>query len=517
MTKPATWYDANRVAHKGSRVLAEWNAQRQAQKVVPLRSSRAFAAARVDRLTAGWRATVNSINQELKGDLDRLRARSRDLSKNNDYARKFKKMVIANIVGASGFKFQARVMNAPDKADDLANDAIESALADWSRPRVCDIGGRMSFADLCRAVAGDVAVDGEFLVRKVRGRAARNRYGFALQHLDVDRLDTSLNVAKATGRNAIVMGIEIDDFRRPVAYHVFSCHPSEAVSGTRERERIPADEIIHGFLVEYAEQTRGAPWMSAAILTLHHLGEFEQSALLAARKGADTLGFFVSPDGSAPPVGDDTGDDGEPIAVSVPGHYDTLPEGYDFRPYDSRYPDAILEAFCKNFVRRAAAGLNVAYSGLSGDLEGVNYSSIRAGVLEERDHWMALQAWFIEALLEPVYEDWLAMALLNGAITMPNGSPLPAAKRDKFAAHSWQGRRWAWVDPMKDIEASLVAIRAGLQSPYSIANQMGLDLDEVIRDLSRANQAASAAGLPVYAAPVQATAKPKPIEDDSAA
>jgi ribosomal protein L12E/L44/L45/RPP1/RPP2 len=283
---------------------------------------------------------------------------------------------------------------------------------------------------------------------------------------------------------------------------------------------VPASEIIHGFVVEYAEQVRGAPWMSSAILTLHHLGEFEQSALLAARKGADTLGFFVSPDGAPPPAGEESAD-GEPITVTVPGHYDTLPDGYDFKPYDSAYPDAMLEAFCKQFVRRAASGLNVAYHGLGNDLEGVNFSSIRSGVLEERDQWMALQNWFTEALLDPVYTDLIEVGLLYGAFTLPNGAPLPAAKRDKFAAHQWQGRRWQWVDPLKDIKASLEAIRAGLTSPYAVASQMGLDLDDVMADLARANAAALAAGLPAYASaapvapPAPAKPKAKPAAEDA--
>ena len=95
------------------------------------------------------------------------------------------------------------------------------------------------------------------------------------------------------------------------------------------------------------------------------------------RKGADTLGFFVSPNGD-PPSMDDT-EAGEPISVSVPGMYETLPEGYDFRAYESQYPSATYGEFTKAHLRRIATGLGVSYNTLAEDLEGVNYSSIRSG------------------------------------------------------------------------------------------------------------------------------------------
>lgn len=469
---------------------------------------RGFAAARIDRFTAGWMATANSINRDLQGDLDRLRARARQASKDNEYGKKYVSMCISNIVGPAGFNLQARAKNDRGEPDVADNAAIEAAFYDWARKGVCEITGRMSFADLCRAAVGGMPTDGEFLVRAVRGKAAGNRFGFALQMVDADRLDTQYNQTAGHGRNAVIMGVEVDQYRRPLAYHIMTSHPAE--NGQRSRERIPAEDIIHGFVTEHAEQVRGIPWMAAGLLSLHHLGEFEKSALLAARKGADTLGFFVSPDGEPPGV-DDT-EAGAPITVSVPGSYDTLPEGYDFRAYDSKYPDAMLSAFTKTYLRRIASGFNVAYNSFANDLEGVNFSSIRSGVIEERDNWMTRQAWFIEALLDRVYEEWLRAALLRSAITMPSGSPLPASRLEKFLAHQWQGRRWQWVDPLKDIEASITAIGNNLADPYAIAAQTGVDLEDVMEAISRANAAAAKLGLPKFGSQ---TSPVKPAQQDN--
>lgn len=463
--------------------------QRGRSQPLPTRTShKTFQAASVDRFTASWLAGNQAINDELRGDLDRLRARARDLANNNDHARKFLRMVARNVVGPSGFVLQARVMENAGTPDRLANNAIEGAFWRWSRRGSAEIGGRMSFADLCRAVTSAVARDGEALVLIVRGKAAGNQEQLAYQLLDINRLATGMNRAAQDGRNAIVMGVEIDAYTRPVAYWL----KPNATAGNAER--VPATDLLHIFLPESPEQVRGVPWMHAAMLAMHDLGEFNRSALLAARKGADTLGFIVSPDGTATGVQDEDAG-GEPIKISAPGTYDVLPEGYDIRTPDYNYPNQVYGEFTKTILRRIASGLDVAYNGLANDLEGVNYSSIRAGVLEERDQWMTMQNWFVEAFLEPVFDEWFARAMTASAITMENGSALPVAKFDKFRAHEWQGRRWSWVDPMKDIEAARLAVKSGIASPQMIAAQNGVDVEDVLDAIAAFEAMARAKGV----------------------
>jgi len=340
-----------------------------------------------------------------------------------------------------------------------------------------------------------MACDGEALVRRVRGRNV-NKFGYALQVLDIDRLEVSNNQRLANG-NIVRMGVELNDYGKPVAYWLRTSHPGESGPAARaavQRERVPADDIFHVFVAQRPEQRRGVPWMHAAIDALYHLGELNQSALIAARKGADTLGFFVSPDGMPPNVGED----GESaIEVSVPGTWDTLPEGYDLKQYNSNYPSEVYGVFHKDCLRAISSGFNVAYNGLGNDLEGVNFSSIRAGVLEERESWMEIQQIVIDAFLYGVHMDMLKMGLAMGAIVMENGSALPATKIDKFSAHTWQGRRWPWVDPLKDINAVIAAIKANVDSPQRIAAQQGRDIEDILDDIAEFRAMATERGIPL--------------------
>lgn len=510
----------------GSKILAAFMAKREAERVLqgvqgargaalPSRTHvpRPFKAAGMDRLTASWLASRKSINDELLSDLDALRGRAREVAKNNGYGRKFLKMVARNVVGPKGFTLYSRIQEQPNQPDSAANAAVELAFFNWAKRGSAEITGRMSFADLCRTTIRGIARDGEALVCMVRGADARNPEGFALQLIDVARLDTQRNVKAAAGRNAVIMGVEIDAYQRPVGYWIKE-HPE---GGSSAAIRYPAESILHLYVQDEPEQVRGIPWMHAAMLDTHDLGEFNRSALLAARKGADTLGFIVAPNGDVSSLADDEDADGIPMQISAPGTYDVLPEGYDIRTPDAQYPHAAYDPFTKAILRRISSGLDVSYNSLANDLEGVNFSSIRAGVLEERDEWTQIQNWLIDALLEPVFAEWYARAMTAGVIVLPNGSPLPLAKADKFSVHEWQGRRWQWVDPMKDIEAARKAIQTGVASPQMIAAQNGVDTEDVLNAIAAFEAMQKRLGVRAVslgeAAKVAAAGAAKPAEE----
>lgn len=455
---------------------------------------RRLQAARMDRLTNDWLATEQSLNQDLRTDLNRTRARGRDLALNNDYAVKFIGMVKNNIIGPGGIRLQVRVEDKPGSPDRLANAAIEDGWAEWSK--ACDVTGQQSLRDMCETLVGGLPSDGEFLVRFVRGSEAGNKFGLALQIIDVDRIDTTYNLAGANGANSVILGVEVNSYRRPVAVHIFAAHPNDGVGGGRQRVRLDINETLHRFKVERAEQLRGIPWMAPGMISLHHLGNFKLSALLAAEHGANHYGFFTTPDGISP-IGND--ESGTQVSVSQPGTFDTLGAGVGFQPFQSPYPNEVFGPFVKTTLQRIASGWRVAYHSLANDLEGVSYSSIRSGSLEERDRWAADQEWFIGAFMEPVFQAWIQSALLMGALTMPNGSALPAAKIAKFSRHEWQARRWEWVDPQGDMEAKILAVKAGLMSPQDLAAAMGYDFDDVLTAIANAQKAAAALGVTLTA------------------
>jgi lambda family phage portal protein len=461
-----------------------------------IRATRNFEAAISDRLNASWNSPSLSSNDEIAGALETVRNRARSLAKDNEFAHKYLAMVVANVVGPSGFALQALAKEG-DTPDTLARKLIEKGFTDWQRRGVCEISGRLSFADVQRQVIETWARDGEALVVQVTGKQAGNVFGYALRLIEVERLPVQYSKDLKNGHQAI-MGVEVDDMNRAVAYwlnmgrldKVGGAYPNQA-----NLTRFDAAQVLHIFKPYRPEQVRGMPSMHTVISGLKMLDGYEEAAIIAARVGASKMGFFTTPDGDPSPLADGEDDQGNYITDADPGSFQTLPKGVSFQDWNPDYPHANYQAFMKTRLRSIASGLGVTYHGLANDLEGVNFSSIRSGTLEERDAWMVLQQWFSEAFLRPVFLEWLRWSLTSGALAFASGAKLPIAKINKFAEHTWLGRRWGWVDPLKDIEAARLAIKSGIASPQMVAAQAGVDVEDVLASIAEFEQLVAKSGI----------------------
>jgi lambda family phage portal protein len=459
---------------------------KKARQVIAMPGRRQFAAAKMDRLTAGWTGVSTSSDEAVRASLSRIRARSRQLAADDPYAKRFFSLARTNVVGSEGIRLQVRDI-ARETADgveydDHANRLIEKAWKEWCKKKNCTADGRLSWIDAKQLITETVGKDGEVFVRKIKGKDSGNAFGFALQLIEADHVDENYNEMLQNG-NKIRMGIEFNSMNRPIAYHVFNRHPYDnfgivASSGRTQRERIPASEIIHLYTSERISQSRGVPWMYSAMRRLKMLGVYEENELVAAGVAASKMGFFTSEDGEGY-TGTDKDENGNLITEAEPGLFEQLPAGVKFESWDPQHPTTGFGAFVKSMLRGAASGLNVSYNTLGNDLEGVNFSSIRQGVLEERELWKRLQTWMIEHLCDEVFEDWLLMALTTQKI------PLPLTKFEKFNTPIWRPRGWRWVDPLKEMKAYVEAVNAGFMSAQDVASEMGVDIEDVYAQIAQ--------------------------------
>lgn len=428
----------------------------------------AYEGATAGRRAGNWIATGSSANAEIGSALASLRARSRDLVRNNPYAARAIDELVGQTIG-TGIQAQAKTSSEGE------NKAIDSAWSEWIDE--CDADGQLDFYGLQDLVTRIVLESGECLVR-FRPRFTEDgfRVPLQIQVIEPDLLDHSRTEKTDTGY--IIQGVEFDLVGRRTAYWIFPEHPGEAVTITRSpnsaSRRIPASQFVHVYRKRRAGQVRGVPLLAPVILALRDLDEY-QDAERVRKKIEACLALFVSPpDGQdANPLGQTSTDEtGARINEFRPGMIIYGRPGEKAEFFAPSGSGGHVE-FVRQNERTIAAGIGLTYEQLTGDLSNVNYSSYRAGLLSFRKlveafQWLCLKPTF----LQPIRRQFIDSAFTAGQI------PNPFSYQTQ-----WTPPAFGSVDPEKDSRAAQIDLQLGRATWPQVISEMGYDPREQIDEI----------------------------------
>ena len=442
------------------------------------------------RRAVAWQASNPGAVAALLATQSELRAKSRDLVRRNAWAAAGVEAFVANAIG-TGIKPQSMV---PDAA---LRETIHALWKDWCED--ADAAGLTDFYGLQALACRAMVEGGEALVR-LRYRRPEDRLAVALQLqvLEPEHLPVTLNTQAPNG-NVIRAGIEFDRLGRRVAYHLYQSHPDDGAAapmsrhGGPETVRVPAGEIVHLFRPLRPGQIRGEPWLARALVKLHELDQYDDAELVRKKTAAMFAGFITrgSPE-------DNLMGEGAPDAAGVsvaglePGTLQILEPGEDVKFSQPADVGGSYTDFLRMQFRAVAAAMGITYEQLTGDLTQVNYSSIRAGLLEFRRRCEAIQhGVIVHQLCRPVWRAWMEQAVLEGRLALPGFARQPR----RYLAAKWIPQGWQWVDPKKEFDALLVAIRAGLLSRSEAISAFGYDAEDIDREIAADNRRADDLGL----------------------
>jgi lambda family phage portal protein len=461
----------------------------EAQQGAWARGKRSYAGAAYNRTTADWVTLSTSADAELYTSLRAMRNRTRQLCRDNEHARNALRVIVNNVIG-QGVGMQAEVlMRRAGKLDNRTNDAIEAAWQQWGKAKTCHTAGKLSWAALQRVVIRAAAESGEILIRKVPRAFGGSKVPFALEVIESDQLVDNWTGRSPNG-NEVRMGVEVDEWMRPVAYWLYPRHPGDnmvqGVPQSNDYKRVPAEEIIHVGLFDRPNQTRCVPWFHAAMTKLRHIGGTEEGEIVRARASANIMGFITTPELEidAEPGADSGSDgvmDGERVYDMSPGTIRELAPGETFDGFNPSSPNAALDPFLRYMLRSVAAGIGMSYEALSRDYSSGNLSSLRLGLLDDRDNWRVMQQWLMEVLHQEVFESWLEMAVLSGVLQLPAFETAP----EIYQAVRWIPRGWAWIDPLKEVMAYKAAVRCGFMLQDDVVAANGSDVETLARRRKR--------------------------------
>ncbi len=459
-------------------------------KPIPLASGW-DASSRGTRATH-WRATSESINALLAGEGSTLRERSRDEFRRNPWASAASATRVSNLVGDG-------IRPKPDTEDDDFRREILSAWDEWIDQ--CDVDGTSSFYGLQALTARGAFEGGDGLIRF---RPRRPEDGIAvplqLQGLEAEMLDHTKNQSLPNG-GVIRAGVEYDAIGRRVAYWLFRDHPGEAVRFRVDTTsvRIPADQVVHVFHVLRAGQVRGIPGLATVLAMLHEIREVDDAHVLKFKIQNLFSSWEEVPGPDSDSVLDGVGEVGDvdeddvPTTTVAAGQHVLMDPGHKVSFSSPPKGASDYADFMRTKLHAVAVGAGATYEQISGDRSDVNFSSIRAGLIDFRRSMDQIQSHvLIFQLCRPIWRRWFETAVLAGRIKI---SPERRAEMPKLLRAKWQPPGWEYVEPEKDIRAAVRRIRAGLSSRAIEAAKRGLDVEDLDRQIAADNLRAEKLGL----------------------
>lgn len=441
---------------------AQRSQYRNVQKVFDNMSTRRYEGASKGRRTGGWIASSTGPNTEILGGLITLRNRSRDLVRNNPYAARAVQAIASNVVG------HGIIPQVSQK-----NKKILQLWKSWGDETACSFDGMQNFYGIQNQCMREIVESGEVLVRRIFTKKSDGLIPLQLQVLESDHLDSSKNEKLKNGE--IRNGIEFDSRGRRVAYWLFEEHPGETniINRSMWSIRVSASEILHLFRQDRAGQVRGAPWGAPIIIKLRDFDEYEDAQLVRQKISACFAGFVS--DSEAPLDNATTGSIDEKIE---PGLFHILPPGKKIDFANPPTVGADYEPYARISLRAIATGYGVTYECLTQDYSNVNFSSGRMGWIEFQrniDQWRWLM--LIPNFCEKVWEWFVEAAQLANLIRsdrMPDKAGWTPPKREM-------------IDPTKETDADLKAVRSGFKTLSEVIREQGNDPDTHFEEIKENN------------------------------
>jgi lambda family phage portal protein len=372
-------------------------------------------------------------------------------------------------------------------ADAEVKEQIQALWLQWIDE--ADATGLTDFYGLQAIACRSVMEAGECFIR-LRPRLPKDGLSvpLQLQLLEAEHLPTA-ETRKLENGNYIRAGIEFNGIGKRVAYHLYREHPGDTSHPLASTELVcvPAESVLHLFRPLRPGQLRGQPWLTQVLIKLHELDQYDDAELVRKKTAAMFAGFITKNAPQDSLIGEANPDtSGVALAGLEPGTLQVLLPGEDVTFSSPADVGASYETFMRVQLRSIAAGMGITYEQLTGDLTGVNYSSIRAGLLEFRRRCEQFQHQVIVfQMCRPIWRAWLRAAVLSG------GLPKQAAGSDA----KWIPPGFAWVDPLKDIKAQIMAVRAGFKSRAEVVSEQGYDAEAIDREIATDNARADRLGL----------------------
>ncbi|MFW2545517.1 phage portal protein [Primorskyibacter sp. 2E107] len=409
--------------------------------------------------------TMGRINPEVAAAGASLRSKASYLAMNNAW-------VGQGVANWAGALVGPGIVPTPKHPDADTRAELTAHFNLWADE--ADADGRTDFWGLQADIARGLVICGEAFVQIITTEA-----GPKLRLIPPELVDESLTRELADGA-CIVQGVEFDADGNRVAYHVLPTRPHDQFANYAPPVRVPADDILHIMKPLAAGQVRGVSWLAPVILPASEFDQLCDALLVGVKVAAMHSAFLVDMNGTAGEPYDGTESGGIMETGLEPGTMKRLPTGYDVK-FNTPGQTQEIGAFLRLNLQQLAAGLGLPEHLLSGDLTGANYSSLRAGLLPFRQRVEQIQyGTLVPQLLRPIWRRVVTFGVLSGELAAPDFESSPRA----YLAAEWLPPKPMQVDPLKDVQATVAELEAGLTSRRKAVAERGWALEDLDSEIA---------------------------------
>lgn len=433
-------------------------------------------ASKSKRSLSQWNTLGNDPDSDILLDLPTLRARSRDLIRNNPLAAGAIKTKITNVVG-SGLRYQARidrqVLNmTEDQADEWEAIAEREWRLFWSSKDV-DISRTLNGQALTRQVYQQEKENGDVFVLFRRSKLPLFPYELRLQVIEADRIESK---DFAIDSDTLAGGIEKDSFGAPLNYHILRSHPGSFLGkAKREWDVVPAfgrrtglRNVIHFYYQGRPGQSRGVPDLSAVIEPLKQLGRYTDAEIMAAVISGYFTVFIESESGATAgfdysKMGYETGQsDSDRDYKLGNGAIIELAKGEKIHDSNPGRPNQAFDPFVMAILRQIGVSLEIPFEILIKHFTS-SYSAARAAINELWKYVLTERQRLADDFLRIVHEVWMYEAVATGRLIAPGFFADPLI-RSAYLGSEWIGPAKGQIQELQEVEAAAARVEKGFST-----------------------------------------------------
>jgi lambda family phage portal protein len=422
---------------------------------------RSYDAAAIGRRRSSFSARGGSANMALGRALATLRDRARNEVRNTPHGHAIVDVMVRHVVGTG---ITPIWRTGSDRLDNVVSGLWEEQV------QRSDIEGENHFYGQQELAVRSMVEGGETISRYIEIPLTEDRRTpCRLQLLEGDHIDTSRD-GTFEGRR-VRLGVALGKWAKREGYYLFPEHPGDlyATAASRFVSRSETRLLYRPMRIG---QVRGITWLAPLLMPAKDLHDLLRNTITKTAVEAAFSGFVTNTADTASPLPFTINSAGEREMLPEPGMLVELRPGQDIK-FAQPTTSTQFDPIAVHTLQAMAIGAGLTYDQVTGDLRRANYSSLRAGKIEHRRLVEMVQFnTVIPRFCEPFAERFIDRCIMAGTLR-PRADGYP---------HDWVPPANEPIDPKKDLEADISAVRAGRMSPQEFISQWGRDWRKVVND-----------------------------------